>query len=180
MMYTSMVGVEMLDDVANTNKRVDLLSLEMLESVAKAHVNINKVDQQVGEIDHQVELLEELRCHYQEFLRTNKHWLIRLNQEIQTLKVRCDGLVQTNGALNHELGQYHDLVLLQTQTINAQNTFIQGLEAKVQELKEIVMPELGRTLGNPILIEDDVVVKEEDDLRSPRPPVVTTLIKIKD
>ena len=48
------------------------------------------------------------------------------------------------------------------------------------ELKVLVMPELGRTLGNHILIEDDMEVKEEDDPRSLRPPVVMTLIEIED
>ena len=71
--------------------------------------------------------------------------------------------------------------MLQTQTINTQNTFIRGLVVQVAELKEMVRPEVGRTLGNPILIEDDEEVKEEDDLRSPRPcEVVTTLIEIED
>ena len=76
--------------------------------------------------------------------------------------------------------QYQDLVLLQTQTINAQNAYLQTMEEKVKRLEELMLP--GRTLGNPILIEDD---REEDlraevDLRSLRPGVVTTLIEIED
>ena len=65
----------------------------------------------MGDVDHRVELLEELRRHYQEFLVTNKHQLISLNWEIQTLKTQCNGLVQTDGALDQELGQYHDLIV---------------------------------------------------------------------
>lgn len=61
MMFTSIVRVKMLDDIANTNKRVDQLSLEMLEGVVKAQLNINKVDCQVGEIDHWLELVEDSR-----------------------------------------------------------------------------------------------------------------------
>ena len=106
----------------------------------------------MGDINHRVEVLEELRHHYQEFLGTNECCFISLNREIQTLKTQCDGLVQTDRALNQELGQYQDLVLLQTQMINAQNAFIRGLAGQVQELKEMVRPELGRMLGNPILI----------------------------
>ena len=80
---------------------------------------------------------------------------------------------------NQELGEYRELVLLQTQTINAQNVFMQLLESKVKVLEDMVLP--GRTLGNLILIEDDV--REEDprpevNPRSPRPQVVTTLIEI--
>ena len=75
------------------------------------------------------------------------------------------------------MGQYQELVLLQTQTINTQNAYLHDLERKVKSLEDLVL--LGRTLGNPILIEDDV--KEEDDPRSPRPRgVVMTLIKIED
>ena len=44
MMYMLMVGVEMLDNIVNTNKRVDALSLKTSESVVKAHTNINEVD----------------------------------------------------------------------------------------------------------------------------------------
>ena len=72
------------------------------------------------------------------------------------------------------------MVLLQTQTINAQNAYLRTMEEKVKRLEDLILP--GRTLGNPILIEDD---REEDlraevDPRSPRPAVVTTLIEIED
>ena len=50
----------------------------------------------------------------------------------------------------------------------------------MRELRDLVIPEVGRTLENLILIEDDVEVKVEDDPRSPRPPVVMTLIEIED
>ena len=59
-----------------------------------------------------------------------------------------------------------------------QNAYLWDLERKVKVLEDLVL--LGRTLGNPILIEDDIEVKEEDDPRSPRPIVVTTLIEIED
>ena len=68
MLFTRMVGVEVIKDIANTNERVDTLSLEMSEGVAKVNTNLNKVDCWVGEVDHQVEILEESCCHYQEFL----------------------------------------------------------------------------------------------------------------
>ena len=89
-------------------------------------------------------------------------------------------MLRTNHSFNTKLRQYQDLVLLQTQTINAQNAYLWTMEEKVKRLEDLVL--LGRTLGNPILIEDD---REEDlraevDLRSPRPQVVTTLIKIED
>ena len=59
-----------------------------------------------------------------------------------------------------------------------QNAYLWDLERKVKVLEDLVL--LGRTLGNPILIEDDIGVKEEDDPRSPRPTVVMTLIEIED
>ena len=70
--------------------------------------------------------------------------------------------------------------MIQTQTINTQNAYLQELEKQVKELWDAVFLEVRRTLGNPILIEDDVEVKEENDPRSPRPPVVMTLIEIED
>ena len=81
-------------------------------------------------------------------------------------------------ALDRELGQYQDLILIQTQMINAQNTVIQNLEAQVVELRGMVVPAPRRTLGNPIVIEDDVVVVKEE-LRV-GPSVVMTLIEIED
>lgn len=59
MMYTAMVGVKMMSDVGQMNERVDALSLEMLESVVKCHININKVDRRFTELDHRTEVLEE-------------------------------------------------------------------------------------------------------------------------
>ena len=65
--------------------------------------------------------------------------------------------------------------------INTQNMFIWNLEAQVAEMRELVLPRLGRTLGNPIIIEDNLVeVKEEPRTVGPSGHVVTTLIKIED
>ena len=68
MMFTLMVGVEILSDMGQTNERVDALSLEMLEGLAKVQLNINKVDRRFTELDHRAEVLEESRRHYQEHL----------------------------------------------------------------------------------------------------------------
>ena len=43
MMYSAMVGVELLYDVADTNERVDALALETAEGVEKAQANVNKL-----------------------------------------------------------------------------------------------------------------------------------------
>ena len=51
-MFTSMVGVEVLSDMGQTNKRVDALLLETSEGLAKAQLNINKVDRQFTKLDH--------------------------------------------------------------------------------------------------------------------------------
>ena len=179
-MFTSMVGVEVLSDVGNTNERVDALSLETSEGLVKAQLNTNKVDYRLREVDHQVEILEESRRHYQQFLVVDKGRRSMVQQELGVLRTWCDGLVRPNCSFNQELKQFQDLVLLQTQTINAQNMYLRTMEEKVRRLEELVLP--GRTLGNPILIEDE---REEEpraevDPRSLRPSVVTTLIEIED
>ena len=79
MMFSSMVGVEILHNVANTNERVDVLSLETSELIGKVQVNLNKVDQVVGEVDHQVEILEESCCHYQGFLEAHQAHQVSYN-----------------------------------------------------------------------------------------------------
>ena len=176
-MYTVMVGMEVLSNVGQMNKRADALLLEMLEGLAKAQLNINKVDRQFTELDHRMEVLEESHRHYQQFLLIYDQCQRTQDREIGVLRTRCDGLVRTDRVLNQELGQYQELVLIQTQIINAQNAYLWELEKQVKELWEAVFPEVGRTLGNPILIEDDVEVREEIDPRSPRSHnVVTTLI----
>ena len=45
--------------MGQTNEQVDALLLEMLELVAKYHLNINKVNCRFVELDHRVEVLEE-------------------------------------------------------------------------------------------------------------------------
>ena len=96
MMYMAMAGVKVLSDVGQTNERVDALSLEISESVAKCHVNINKVDRRFTKLDHRVELVEESRCHYQEFLAANTGHHQTPQWEVGVLQMRCDGLVRTN------------------------------------------------------------------------------------
>ena len=122
---------------------------------------------------------KELRQHYREFLTVDEGRWQTVQQELGVLRMRCDGLVRSNCLFNTKLKQYQDLILLQTQTINAQNVYLWTME-KVKHLEDLVLP--GRMLGNPILIEDN---REEDprvevNPRSPRPQVVMTLIKIED
>ena len=93
MMFMSMVGVEVLSDVGQMNERVDALLLEMSEGLVKAQLNINKVDRWFTELDHRVEVLEELRWHCQEFLVVDNGWHQTLQREIGVLQMRCDGLV---------------------------------------------------------------------------------------
>ena len=139
MMYTSMVRVGVLSDIGNTNERVDVLSLEMSEGLAKAQLNINKVNRKFVEVDHCVEVLKELRRHYQQFLVADKGRRSTVQRKLGVLRTRCDGLVWTNRSFNQELRQYQDLVLLQTQTINAQNTYLQTMEEKVKRLEDLIV-----------------------------------------
>ena len=60
----------------------------------------------MGEVDYQVEVLEESRRHYQEFLVANTGHHQTLQQEVGVLRTRCDGLVRSDWVLNWELGQY--------------------------------------------------------------------------
>ena len=123
MMFTSMVRVEVLSDVGQTNERVDTLSLEMSEGLAKAQLNINKVDRQFTELDHWMEVLEESRRHYQEFLAADVGRHQTLQWEIGVLQTRCDSLVRMNRLFNQELGTYQNLILLQTQTIMSEKSW---------------------------------------------------------
>ena len=100
MILTLMVGVEVLSDMGQMNERVDALSLETSEGLAKAQLNINKVDRRFTELDHQMELLEESRRHYQEFLVADEGRHQTLQREVGVLWTRCDGLVQTNHSFN--------------------------------------------------------------------------------
>ena len=95
MMFSSMVGVEILSDVGQTNERVDALLLEMSEGLAKVQLNINKVDRRFTELDHRIEVLEESRRYYQEFLVADAGRHQTLQWEIGVLRTRC-GLVWTN------------------------------------------------------------------------------------
>ena len=96
MMYMVMVGVEVLSDMGQTNERVDALSLETSEGLAKAQLNINKVDRQFTELDHHTEVLEESCHHYQEFLLAHDQCQRTQDREIGVLRTRCDGLVWTD------------------------------------------------------------------------------------
>ena len=92
-----------------------------------------------------------------------------------------------NTIMDWELGQLHNLTLLQTQIINVQNNILHNLEEQIVELRRMVVMRtgLGRSLGDPIVVEDDVVIAV-DELLTAGPQaglsrqVVMTFIKIKD
>ena len=53
-----------------------------------------------------MEVLEESRRHYQQFLAVDEGRRSTVQQELGVLQTRCDGLVWTNRLFNQELRQY--------------------------------------------------------------------------
>ena len=159
MMYTSVVGMEMMEGLAITSDTVDRMVLEVLERKAEVDGALVHLRHQLGQRDDRVAVIEEWKedvtTHMQDI--GEAQGLVRGRLSEAEYRVRqLQALVLTN---RREVDMLGDVLGRQTAVIEAQRWLIYGMEEFNRKLARLerMIDLVGRTLGNPILIEDDPV-----------------------
>ena len=160
MMYTSAVGMEIMEGLAIVQDAVDRLTLEASERKAEVDGGLVRLHHRLGQTEQRAVVVEEWKEDVTTHMRDigEAQGLVRGRLSEAEYRLRqLQAMVLTN---SREVGLLGDVMGRQTAVIEAQRRLIYGMEAefnrKLARLERMIDP-AGRSLGNPILIEDDPV-----------------------
>ena len=160
MMYTSVVGMEVMEGLAIVQDAVDQSTLEASERKAEVDGGLVRLRHRLGQTEQRAAVVEEWKEDVTTHMRDigEAQGLVRGRLSEAEYRVRqLQALVLTN---RREVDVLGDILGRQTAVIEAQQQLIYGMEEefnrKLARLERMMDP-VGRTLGNPILIEDDPV-----------------------
>ena len=160
MMYTSVVGMEIMEGLAITSDTINRMVLEVSERKVEVDGALVCLRHQLGQRDDRVAVIEEWKEDVTTHMRDigEAQGLVRGRVSEAEYRVhQLQALVLSN---RREVDMLGDVLGHQTAVIEAQHWLIYGMEEefnrKLARLERMMDP-VGRTLGNPILIEDDPV-----------------------
>ena len=160
MMYTAVVGMEMMEGLALTSDTVDWMVLDRSERKAEVDGALVRLQHQLEHRDDRIAIIDE----WKEDVTTHM-WDIGEAQglvrgrlsEAEYHLAQHQAMLQ---AQREELDLMGGMVMRQTAVINVQCRLIMEMEGEFNRKLawlERMMDPVGRTLGNPIIIEDDPV-----------------------
>ena len=160
MMYMAAMGMELMEGLGIVQDAVDWATLEASERKAEVDGALVCLRHQLGHQDDRVAMIEEWKEDVTIHMRDigEAQGLVRGRLTKAKLRLhQLQAIVLTNC---REVDMLGDVLGRQTAVIEAQHRLIYGMEEefnwKLARLERMIDP-VGRTLGNPILIEDDLV-----------------------
>ena len=175
MMYTSVVGMEMMEGLAITSDTVDRMVLEASERKAEVDGALVCLRHRLGQTEQRAAVVEEWKEDVTTHMRDIGEAQGLVRGRLSEAEYRLAQHQAILRAQTEELELMGGVVGRQTAVIEAQRRLIYGMEEefnrKLARLERMIDP-VGRSLGNPILIEDDdpvedaVVIIEEHEYRA--------------
>ena len=144
MTFSSMVGVELTNEMVNINERVSALEMkveeekgEVLRAVIRAEGRLEREATLSVGLSHCIEVLEEARRGTQQLLVSfgNERRLEMVR--VRSIRVRCSILKSRERECQMDLKVMKMLLEAQMGVINQQMEVIQNLEAQVQALSTL-------------------------------------------
>ena len=160
MMYTSAVGMEIMEGLAIVQDAVDRSALETSERKAEVDGALVRLRNQLGHRDDWVVILEDWQRDATVHMRDIGESQGLIRGRLTEAELRLQQLQALTLTHHREVELLGDVMGRQTAVIEAQRRLIYGMEEsfnrKLARLERMMDP-VGRSLGNPILIEDDPV-----------------------
>ena len=160
MMYTSAVGMEIMEGLAIVQDAVDRSTLEASERKTEVDGALVRLRHQLGHRDDRVVVIEEWKEDVTTHMRDIGEAQGLVRGRLSEAEYRLRQLQALTVMNRREVDMLGDVLARQTAVIEAQRRLIYGMEesfnrklARLERMMDLV----GRTLGNPILIEDDPV-----------------------
>ena len=160
MMYTSAVAMEIMEGLVLVQDVVDRMMLERSERKVEVDGALVRLRNQLGHRDDRVVVIEEWKEDVTTHMRDIGEAQGLVRGRLSEAEYRLTQHRAILRAQTQELELIGGVVARQTEVIEAQRRLIYGMEEefnrKLARLERMMDP-VGRTLGNPILIEDDPV-----------------------
>ena len=160
MMYTLGVAMEIMEGLAIVQDTVDRTALETSERKAEVDGALVRLRHQLGHQDDRVMVIEEWKEDVTTHMRDSGEAQGLVRGRLSEAEYRLEQHQAILRAQTQELELIGGVVARQTEVIEAQRRLIYGMEEefnrKLGQLERMIDP-VGRSLGNPILIEDDPV-----------------------
>ena len=160
MMYTAVVGIEMMEGLAITSDAVDRMVLESSERKAEVDGALVHLRHQMGQQDDRIMVIDEWKEDVTMHMRDIGEAQGLIRGRLSEAELRIRQLQAVVLSQRREVDLLGDVLGRSTEVIEAQRQLIYGMEEefnrKLARLERMMDP-VGRSLGNPILIEDDPV-----------------------
>ena len=160
MMYTAVVGMEMMEGLVQTSDAVDRMALERVERKAEVDGALVYLHHQLGQRDDQIMVINEWKEDVTTHMRDIGEAQGLIWGRLSEAELRVTQLQNLLLGQHQEMDTLGDILVQQTAVIEAQRQLIYGMEAefnrKLTWLERMFGLE-GCTMGNPIMIKDDLV-----------------------
>ena len=160
MMYTAVVGMEVMEGLAITSDVVDRMVLESSERKAEVDGALVHLRHQLGQRDDRVAIIDEWKEDATTHMRDIGKVQSLIRGRLLEVELRLTQLQAVIRSQRDKLDLVGGVVLRQSQVIDVQRRSLLEMEGEFNqklEWLERMMDLWGRSLGNPILIEDDPV-----------------------
>ena len=160
MMYSVVVGMEMMEGLALTSDVVDRIVLDRAERKAEVDGALVRLRHQLGSRDDWVAVIREWKEDVTTHMRDIREAQGLVRGRLLVAEYRADQLQSLMLGQHREIDLLGNVIAQQMTVIEAQCRLIYGMEEEFNQklawLERMFGLE-GRTLGNPIMIKDDPV-----------------------
>ena len=160
MMYTTAVGMELMEGLAMVQDTVDRTALEMLERKVEVDGAIVQLCHQMGRRDNRIAVIDEWKEDATGHMRDIGEAQGLIQGRLSEAELCLNQLQALAVAQRQEIDLMGGVVVRQSEVIDIQRQLLLEMEVefnqKLARLERMMDP-VGRTLGNLILIEDDPV-----------------------
>ena len=146
MMFTSMVGVELTNEMVDINQRMDDFKVEVetrfeagerVEESLRERLERESVSR--VRVSHRVEILEEAHRGTQQILESFSNERRLETTRVRSIGARCSILESRERESFRDLEAMKVLLEAQTRVINQQTEVIKNLERQVEELRVVAL-----------------------------------------
>ena len=160
MMYTAVVGMELMEGLAMVQDMVDRTALETSERKVEVDRAIVQLQHQMGRRDDHIAVIDKWKEDVTGHMRDIGEAQGGIRGRLSEAEYRLNQLQALAVAQRQEVDLLGRVVVRQSEVIDIQHWLLLEMEAefnwKLGRLERMMDPR-GRTLGNLILIEDDPV-----------------------
>ena len=166
MMYSAVVGTEMLSGMADIIDMVDGMVLEQSERKVEVDRAIVQLCHQMGRRDNRVAVIEEWKEDVTSYMQDIGEVQGEICGRLSEVEVQANQLQALLMSARQEINLLSGVVIQQSKVLNIQRQLLLTMEENQRKFKRLerMLDPWGRTFGNPTLIDLDLEDRESDEV----------------